>query len=128
MAKRRRSTTCRIFKHGKSYVMSLPLQLVKALQIQEGDEIAIKLDENKNLIVERYLGEKDADAEVVHVRVIGGAQLSGGLYKQLGFTVPLEKAHKIVDEVFEFPIIVEKRGKYFKLLFKRIEREVRVPA
>ena len=126
--RKRRSITCRIFKHGKSYVMSLPHQLVKALEIKEDDKLAVKIDENRNLIVERYLNEKDADAEVVHARVIGGAKLSGGFYKQLGFTVPLEMAQKIVNEEFQFPIIVEKRGKYFKLLFRRLEKKVEVPA
>ena len=129
MAKKRRSTTCKIFKHGNSYVMSLPHQLVKALQINEGDKILVKLDDQCNLIVERHLnGDTDESSGVVQVRVIGGAELSGGLYKQLGFTVPLSLAVKIVDTEFAFPIIDVKKGEFFRIVFRNLGKVKEAPA
>lgn len=118
--RRRKSVICKLLKHGSSYVMSFPHQLAKALQVKEGDEVLIKLDENQNLIVEKYTGNAENKQYIVRIRAISGAKLAGGTYKQLGFTVPSPLAIKIKDIDFAFPVIDVKEGDFFRIVFRKL--------
>ena len=118
---KKRGSTCRIFRHGSSYVMSLPNQLVKSLEINKHDPLVVRIDENGNLIVENTTGNKDNnDNKTVHVRVIGGSTKLDQ-YVQFGFTIPMDIAKRILNTNFNFPIIEEKKGRYFRLIFKAIQ-------
>ena len=100
--------------------MSFPHQLAKALQVREGDKVLIKLDENQNLIVEKYTGNAENRQYIMRIRALSGTKLAGGMYKQLGFTVPLSLAVKIKDVDFAFPVIDVKEGEFFRIVFKKL--------
>jgi len=114
--------TCKIFWQGASYAMAFPTQLVRALEVSEGDKLVIYVD-NSNLVVERYVEGRTypKDAMFTIVRVIGAGSGKDKTYKQIGFTVPRPLAEDIKKDVFKFPIIEKKEGKYFKLVFKKLE-------
>lgn len=114
---------CRmLFWQGSCYAMSFPSQLAKALEVTEKEKLVIYLDKDENLVVERFVHEKEypANAMKTTARVIGAVGWKSNRYVQLGFTVPKPIAEKIKDVVFSFPVIEKKEGKYFKLVFKKL--------
>jgi len=121
--------TCKIFWQGASYAMAFPTQLVRALEVSEGDKLVIYVD-NGNLVVERYVEGRvyPKDAMSTVARVIGAGAGKNKMHKQIGFTVPRPLAEGIKKEVFKFPVIEKKEGKYFKLVFKKLEAKAEVPA
>jgi len=127
--RRVRDGTCKIFWQGEAYTMSFPSQLVRALEVSERDKLVIYLD-NGDLVVERYVEDRvyPKDAMFTIARVIGAGAGKNKMYKQIGFTVPRPLAEKIKKDVFKFPIIEKKEGKYFKLVFKKLETKAQAPA
>jgi len=125
MTKRKRKTkngyTCKIFWQGSAYAMALPTQLVRALEISEGDKLAVYLD-NGDLVVEKFTEDGTYPKGVMFVvaRVIGAGAGKDKMHKQIGFTVPRPIAEEIKKSTFKFPVIEKKEGDYFKLVFKNL--------
>ena len=112
----------RPFWQGATWVLSFPAQLARALELKEGDKIIVNLDEDGNLIVESYT-DKPHNGYTTTARAIGGAKLRGGLYLQLGFTIPAPISPKVRRRYFKPPIIEEKRGNYFRIVYKVMKKE-----
>lgn len=131
MAKKRTrdGLTCKIFWQGASYAMAFPTQLVRALEVSEGDKLIIYLNDG-NLVVERYVEglEYPENAMFTVARVIGAGAGKNKMHKQIGFTVPRPIAEEIKKTLFKFPVIEKKEGKYFKLVFKKLEAKAQAPA
>jgi len=116
--------TYKVFWAGSSYVISIPSQVMRALQVQPGDRIAISYD-GEQLVVEKCADcpnkrrfERDGRTYyAVKVRVIGESRDKATQY---GFTIPFELRDVLKDRVFEHPVIEEKRADgYFKLVYKK---------
>jgi len=117
----RDGSTCKIFWQGASYAMAFPTQLVRALEVSEGDKLAIYVD-NGDLVIEKYVGGKEypEGAMYTSARIIGAGKGKTKMHKQIGFTVPRPLAEEIKKEVYKFPVIEKKEGKYFKIVFKKL--------
>jgi len=111
------------FKQGKTLVMSIPAQLARALSIKKGLKVIICIDKNGNLIMEKYRNKIPEGWHLTVIRVIGGAKLKDGVYPQLGFTIPNPLSTKIKRKIYECPIIDEKKGAFFRIIFKVVKKE-----
>ena len=110
MGKRKRkekeSHTCKVYWQGTCYAMTFPMQLARALEVQEGDRLVVYL-EGGNLVVERFIEGREypEDAMYTAARIIGaGIWKDDKIYKQLGFTVPKPLAEEIKKDTFKFPV------------------------
>jgi len=122
--RRKKGTHLKPFRQGNAWVLALPSQLTRALEINKGDKIAVGLDDQDNLIIEEYNSAKLTDKYPVAVRVIGGAKLGDGFFPQLGFTIPSAILEKVKEMKFKFPIIEEKRkDRYFRIVYRAIKEE-----
>ena len=131
MAKKRgrKRYVYRPFWQGTTWVMSLPAQLFRALQIDKGDKVVIYLND-EGLVLEKYMDHKEYPSNALYstFRVIGGVTKGEKdektFFEQIGFTIPAVLAQQIKNCEFMFPIIVQKDGEYFKIIYKMLTTQV----
>ena len=114
----REKGVCKAYTQGNSVRLCIPTHLADALQITKGTPLLVSIDDEGNLVVEKYCGEGYGKKHLVEVRVVGGVY---GMKKhlQLGFTIPHKLVKQLHTRKFRFPILKEKIGDKFVLVFPK---------